>query len=165
MKRALSTLLSPLLLCSFTSAALAQQPAASASASVQVPVIPPIPPGEDRHQFLPKGQSAPYDGYLFDGSTAVRWGNWLVLWKERYRIDMNEQRQVCGAQVQLGNDRLRIEQQRSTAVLTYYKDQLEAERKKNERPWYSSFEFGVGVGVVSTVVLVFVTGYALQHTD
>ena len=50
-------------------------------------------------------------------------------------------------------------------MLTYYKDQLEAERKKNERPWYSSFEFGVGVGVVSTVVLVFVTGYALQHTD
>jgi len=155
MRRLLAKLLTVLLVCSFTSGALAQQP-------VEVPVIPAIPEGEDHHVYLPKGQPAPYDGFLFDGPTATRWGNWLLLWKDRYRIDMSREREVCSIHVRLEQDRLKIEQQRSSEVLSQYKEQLNLERKKNDRPWYQSFEFGVGVGAVATIGLVVATGYALH---
>jgi hypothetical protein len=159
MKRVFPRLSLPLLLCSFATAASAQQP------PVDVPVIPAIPDGKDQHVYVPKGQPAPYDGFLFDGPTAARWGNWLVMWKERYRIDIQQERQVCGARVTLEQDRLKIEQARNAAVLAQYREQLELERKKNDRPWYRSFEFGAGGGAAATIGLVLVTGYALKNLD
>ena len=147
------------LLCSYTAAA--QTP------PVEIPVLPAIPEGQDQHTPINKGQQAAYSGFLFDTLTATRWGNWLVLWKERYRIDMQQERQLRAVDSTLAAERLKIEQQRSAAVISSYKEQLELVAKKNDQPqmWYRSFEFGVGVGVTTAVVLVLLTGYALQHTN
>ena len=132
---------------------------------IPLPVNPAIPEGADVHQHLPKGAVAPFEGYLFDGPTALRWGNWLTLWKERYRIDMTEAQQVCTSKTTLSAELLAIEQRHNAVVLQAYQKELDLERKKNDRPWYRSFEFGVGVGIVATTAVVLVTGYALKHLD
>lgn len=170
MKTVLAKLLSLILICSFTTVAAAQTPASVAPSitpqaatplNLVVPVLPAIPEGPDIHSFLKKGAVAPFDGFLFDSPTALRWGNWLNLWKVRYQIDLEAQQKVCTATTTMLQEQLKIEQQRNAYVLDTYKQQLELERKKNDQPWYRSFEFGVGVGVVGSLVLVIATGYAL----
>lgn len=162
MKPGLSLLLSLILAGFFVAPAQAQQ-AAQAPRDVLIPVIPPIPEGQDVHEYVAKGQAAPYAGYLFDGPTALRWGNWLTLWRERYRIDMTEQRNVCSAQVELKQELLRIEQERARAVQVAFERELAA--KKNDRPWYLSFEAGMAGGIVVGLAVVVVTGYSLKNID
>jgi len=167
-------MLSLLLLCSFTTAAAAETPAAppvtpqavaappaTPQLNLVVPVLPAVPEGPDIHGFLRKGATAQYDGFLFDSPTALRWGNWLNLWKLRYQIDFEMQQRVCSVNTDLLKEQLKAEQQRSAYVVETYRAQLELERKKNDQPWYRSFEFGVGAGVAGSLVLVIATGYAL----
>lgn len=54
-----------------------------ASALADDPPIQNIPEGEDKIVSVREGEKAPFSGQLYDSSTALRWGNWLVQYKLR----------------------------------------------------------------------------------
>ena len=133
----------------------------ASSSQAQVPTLPPIPPGEDRIQFLPEGRSAPYSGQLFDNDTALRWGNWLKQWKLRYEIDLNEQARLCANDRYLQQYRLELEQEKYNRMVATYQQEVTRLNTiiQTPTPWYQSPWVYVGVGVVGTVAVVGLGAY------
>ena len=119
-----------------------------------------IPPGKDRIIPTKKGDPAPFDGQLFDNDTALRWGNWLLQYKLRLQQDVDYQKKVLGADVQLWQHKYELSEQKyvtvtsdyqkrladSTALVAKYREEIDSP------PWYRSPVFGFAVGIVFTGV-------------
>lgn len=126
-----------------------------------------IPPGEDKISPLKKGEVAPYDGQLFDNYTALRWGNWLLQYKLRLRIDVEYQKKLWDADVELWKKKYEISETKYTVVTADYQKkvaaletQVEKYRAEVESPaWYRSPITGFVLGVVVTGACVGVGAY------
>jgi hypothetical protein len=125
--------------------------------------MPPIPPGEDNIVPIKKGDPAPFDGELFDPPTALRWGNWLLMYKQRLSLDVEYERRLCGADKDLLNKKLDVEKEKYLTVVTG----LEARTKELEEqlanpPFWKTTWFGFTVGVVATGALVGLTAWGIH---
>lgn len=130
-----------------------------------------IPPGTDKISPLRKGEPAPYDGQLFDNATSLRWGNWLLQYKLRLTADVEFERKVRAADVQLWTQRYDISEQKYTTVTRDYQEKVAAlssqvmtlQLEVNNPPWYRSPWFGFTAGVVFTGACIGLGAYSL-HT-
>ncbi len=134
------------------------------------PPVEAIPPGPDRIVSLTRGQEAPFGGQLFDPSTAIRWGNWLMQYKYRLTWDVELEQKVCTEEKTYKDSLLIIEKERSQKVETSLrealrsseKERLEAEEAARNPSWYSTMGFGVVVGVVATAAVFALAVWAVE---
>jgi hypothetical protein len=126
------------------------------SQSVQAEPIRSIPPGDDKIAPLKKGEDAPFDGQLFDTNTAIRWGNWLEQYRVRIELDKETQQLIHQAQINYLNQVIKIEQDQYKQVTDVQREKIqELEKKAAEgEPWYESFQTGMVVGALATVIVV-----------
>lgn len=130
----------------------------SSSALAQTPppiVFQPIttfPPGDDKIVGLKSGQSAPFDGQLFDSNTAIRWGNWMQQYQLRLKSDVELQKQTDGAEITYLTDVLQLERTKYTTVTQDYQKQITALdlQLSEATPWYKTQTFAFVMGVVCT---------------
>jgi hypothetical protein len=153
--------------------ALAQQPPPDAtvpSPDAAHPPVESIPPGTDKIVPLAKGEEAPFGGQLFDPSTAIRWGNWLMQYKYRLVWDVELEQKVCTEEKTYRDNLLTIEKERAQKVETSLrvalrsseKERLEAEEAARNPPWYSTMEFGMVMGAVVTAGVVALAVWAVD---
>lgn len=136
----------------------------------QTPPIQTIPPGDDKIEPVHKGQTAPFDGQLFDPLTAMRWGNWLQQYKYRLIWDVSKEQEVCKVEKKYRDDLLKAEEKRATTVEKDLRERLarseqarlKAEEEARNPAWYNTRTFGVAVGVVATVGIVALSVWAIN---
>lgn len=120
-----------------------------------------IPPGNDNIVYLAKGLPAPFEGQLFDNSTALRWGFWLQQYKLRLKSDVELEKQSCKINLEFKDKELKIEADKSTAIekdlqdrlLRSEKARIVAEDEVRDPPFWRTFQFGVLIGVSGTVLV------------
>lgn len=144
------------------------------SVAQELPPVPefkldPIPPGEDIIQVLRKGQGAPFDGLLFDNSTALRLGNYVEQARLHAELCYKTWRETREAEQVYWRGLLEVEQEASEEVKSDLRVRLERVEEENARlqgelskgpPWYNTRTFGVVLGATGTAIMV-VTGAVL----
>src|SRR5690606_16021630 len=85
----------------------------ASNAAAQASPVESIPPGDDHIEPIRKGQPAPYDGQLFDPSTALRWANWLQQYKYRLKLDVEYEQNICKVELEHKSDLLKAEETRA----------------------------------------------------
>lgn len=136
------------------------------------PPVEAIPPGDDVIVSLPKGHVAPFGGQLYEPLTALRWANWLQQYKYRLVWDVEKEQSVCRVEKKYRDDLLEAEEARALKVETDLvirlgrseQARLDAEEEIRNPPWYSTVEFGVVLGVVTTSVIFGVAVAAVNAT-
>jgi hypothetical protein len=109
-----------------------------------------IPPGGDRIELLLEGKPAPFTGQLFDNATSMRWANWLVQYKYRLTIDVQEQKDLCAVQTEALQRQLVIESDKYAKVTTAYDQKLAEVITAAEPSWYETPWIGFVSGVILT---------------
>lgn len=126
---------------------------------------PDIPPGEDRIEALSSGERAPFTGMLLETDTAIRWTNRLRWWRETFQLRLREQGEILDAvrsshatevSVLRGSYEREIEglRQDLRSTMALYERQLARYRNP---PFYETWGFAFGMGVVIVGVIVGVT--------
>lgn len=136
------------------------------------PPIEAIPAGEDIIVPLSKGHIAPFGGQLYDPLTALRWANWLQQYKYRLEWDVSKEKKICAVEKTYRDDLLKAEEARAQKVEDDLVERLgrseqarlAAEEEARNPPWYTSWTFGVAVGVVVTAVVFGVAVAAIDST-
>lgn len=119
--------------------------------SFSVEPLKPIPPGDDNIVSLKKGEPAPFSGQLFDGPTALRWGNFLEQGRVRLRLDNELYSRVTLAQKNYYEGVLSAERDKYRVVTTDLTTRLaRAEWDRDHPPWWKSGWFTFALGVVVT---------------
>ncbi len=129
-----------------------------------------IPPGSDKIVPVKKGDTAPFEGQLFDNATALRWGNWLMQYKFRLDADVQLQKKLGEADADLWHKKYELMDEKYKVVATDYQGQVahwqtEANKYKAEAespPWYKTPTFGFVMGVVFTSVAMGAGAYAIH---
>lgn len=125
-------------------------------------VPPAIPPGEDRIVVIQAGSPAPFRGQLFDDTTALRWLNARLWLQERLRLQValleeTTQRLERSCSERMGIVESSSERERTSARVLLEQQAALAEeqrRRADDPPFFSTFEAGLLVGVVTSVLLV-----------
>lgn len=121
-----------------------------------------IPPGEDVIAAVKKGQPAPFDGQIFDISTALRWANWLDQYQAKLKAVQTKERALCQSQLDYQGELDLLEIDELKALNIDLKTRLkrsetakaQAEYDLNHTAWYETVWFGALLGVVGTTGLV-----------
>lgn len=114
-----------------------------------------VPPGADTITAVRKGDAAPYDGQLFDQATAIRWANYLQQSNARLRLDPLYQYKLDQIDLQALQKTIDLERTEYARVTKELNTKLLASEKAQvDPPFYSTFWFGMTVGVVVSVLLV-----------
>lgn len=130
-----------------------------------------IPPGEDKIAPLGKGEAAPFGGQLFETNTALRWGLWLQQWEYRYRLDIAQERNLCGARAEYQSTVLKAEKTRAktvekdleTRLLRAEQARVTAEHELLSPSFFQSNGFYFAFGVVTAGALVGLGAWALHN--
>jgi hypothetical protein len=136
------------------------------AAAQEVPSPPAIPPGEDVITTLFIGGRAPHNGMLLDTDTAIRWTNRLTWWPEAFRLHLAEDVEVAAARDASHQNELRIVQQSLEREIDGLRTNLrEAVRRYEgelarfrDPPFYETWAFAFGLGVLVTGIVVGVIG-------
>jgi hypothetical protein len=129
-----------------------------------------IPPGDDVIEPVQKGSPAPFSGQLFDTMTAMRWGNYLQQYRLRLDVDVKAAEKTCKAELDYDLKIRDIETDRNKKVETDLQQRLlrseqrnaALQEKLNNPSFFRSMEFGVTLGVVSSVVVAVVTALTVK---
>lgn len=128
-----------------------------------------IPPGDDVIVSLTNKQPAPFDGQLFDNSTAMRWGFWLQQYKLHLKLDVDKEVQTCGVKLDFKDKELKINQDQSKTITDDLKVRLQrsetsrlaSEEAARHPAFWKTFEWGLMVGIVMTGVVVVVSTWGV----
>lgn len=126
---------------------------------------PDIPPGEDRIEALTSGERAPFTGMLLETDTAIRWTNRLRWWRETFQLRLREQGEILDALRRSHDTEIDVIREsyereilglRNNAreLVINYEQQLQRYRNP---PFYETWGFAFGMGVVVVGVIVGVT--------
>jgi len=140
--------------------AMAQTPVSPQSKPVEA-----IPPGEDRIELVLEGKPAPYTGQLFDNETAMRWANWLVQYKYRLQLDVQEQQSICAVRTESLRKEILVEQDKYAKVAEAYDQKLAEVAEAAETSWYETPWIGFVSGVVLTTAAAGVIIWAANSGD
>lgn len=127
-------------------------------------------PGDDKIVVLRKGAEAPFDGQLFSPETALRWSSWLEQYRERLELDVKYATDLAAAeqvyqQAILESERKNHETIRADLQLRLQRSEkarLLAEEAARNPAWYRTREFGLVLGVVSSVAVLGLSVWALE---
>lgn len=119
-----------------------------------------IPPGPDKVQPLKLHEPAPYEGMLFDYSTALRWGNWLQQYKLRLKIDVDAEQQKCAVKLDAADKTLALynamhkasEDDLRQRVVKLEEQNRKLDDELRNPVWYTTRTFGVIVGVAASAL-------------
>ena len=126
---------------------------------------PDIPPGEDRIEALTSGERAPFTGMLLETDTAIRWTNRLRWWRETFQLRLREQGEILDAlrrshatEIDVIRESYEREilglRNNARELVVNYEQQLQRYRNP---PFYETWGFAFGMGVVVVGVIVGVT--------
>lgn len=140
------------LCCTFTSRAAAQS---------QLWELRDLPPGPDQLQPLRKGDPAPYQGILFDGPTALRWGNWLEQYRALRPLERDYYLRAGQIEVEHQKRLLVIERDRAKQVeqdLLGRLGKVEAQHLQLQQqlldpPWYRNGSVMLTLGALGSAVI------------
>lgn len=129
-----------------------------------------VPAGDDKIVVVRKGDTVPFDGQLFDSSTALRWANWLKQYQLVLKIDGEYRDKLCKAQTDYNQKVIEAQEVRYKTVTLDYQstvakqqtEMMELRRSMDEPPFYKSVWFGVVIGVVMTGAAVGLGVYATK---
>ena len=142
----------------------------------EAPVAIDFPPGEDIIVPLAAGERAPFEGQMFDTTTAIRWGFRLQRLRLQLEQDVAREREICAVQTDLWETKFGLNQERYDFQLGLLHTALGDSQKAvdvlaeqlveaGDPPWYRTWTFGLIVGAVGTIavgVLVGVLVYELN---
>jgi len=139
-------------------------------ASAEPPKVESIPPGDDVIVPLRKGDTAPFTGQLYSQDTALRWVNWIVQYRRRLELDVKREKDLRLVEVEHYSKLLKLERSRSEEMESSLRLRLkssedkreELQKRLNDPPWYQSVEFGVVLGILSTVGVLSLSIWALE---
>lgn len=122
-----------------------------------------IPPGEDVIVTLKKGEPAPFNGEMFDINTSIRWANWLTQYKKKLAADVAKEKALCASELQYERDISSVQEAMyssenadlKTRLMRSEQGRLQAEHERDNPAWYSTPLFGVAVGVLGAVGLMY----------
>ena len=127
-----------------------------------------IPPGDDNIVSVKKGESAPFNGQLFDTDTAIRWGLWLQQYQALTDLELQRANAVCKAELNYKQTISDIDSEKS-ALLNHdlverlkrsEEGRLQAQAALSNPPFYRSATFQFSLGVLSTVAVVLIANKA-----
>lgn len=113
---------------------------------------------EDEVVPLERGDRAPFTGMLFATERAIRTGFMIENLQLRLSADVEREQALCAARLQYEERRLQLEQQRREfevdQLTTRVQDQAEELAEASVVPWYRSWGFAFGMGIVASLLLV-----------
>ena len=119
---------------------------------------------------IEEGQPAPFSGTLFSVPAAAKLLLDLQYNKESCQIEVNKEKGILGAQLQLKIDTcnagLESLQFKHEQLMTIKTDQIDFLHEQLQPPaWYHSGEFWFALGLVGGIAVTVAAGYALGQVD
>jgi hypothetical protein len=117
-------------------------------------------PSADMSAVVPiaEGDRAPFTGMLFPTELAMQMGFRIENLQLRLRADVEREQQLCEAHLEFEGRRLELEQQRRDFEIEQLTERVgeQAEELAEARtvPWYRSWGFAFGMGIVASLLLV-----------
>jgi hypothetical protein len=145
---------------------------ALAEPPLPAPEVVTYPPGDDKIVVVKKGDAAPYQGQLFDDSTALRWAVWLQQYKARYGLDMQAERARAEARLQYVREVAAIDAKAAAAKEADLRARLKAvdaarlklEEEVRNPSFFKQPGVWFGIGILTTVVTAGTTVALLNAT-
>lgn len=132
-----------------------------------------VPAGENVIVVLPEGGRAPFAGQLFDSATALRWGNRIVRYRMRIQL-LTEELQICREESEESAvTQLRIAEESYSREIDGLRTDLREQAARYEAelarfrdpPFYETWGFGFGMGVLATGIVVGVLSALISELD
>jgi hypothetical protein len=113
---------------------------------------------EDEVVPIERGDRAPFSGQLFPTELAIQMGFRIERLELRLQADVQRERDSCEVRIGFEQRRLELEQQRrefeieqlTERVQEQHEDLIAAQRV----PWYRTWGFAFGMGIVASLLLV-----------
>lgn len=140
---------------------------AAPGAAQEVPQPPDIPPGEDRIESLALRAPAPFAGMLLDTDTAIRWTHRLEWYRAELQLQLRTSASLLAAERSSHETQLRlvaesfgreIEGLRNDLREQAARYEAELARLRAPEPFWESWGFAFGMGVLVTGVVVAAVG-------
>lgn len=132
------------------------------TATVEVPVPPAMPPGDDNIVSMQTGDRAQHAGMLLDTDTSIRWLNRLTWWHETFRLHLQHDVEIQAAMA--ASHQRELDQQAASFgreidglrtdlrdAVTRYETELAARRNP---PFFETWGFAFGMGGLAVAVVV-----------
>ena len=105
---------------------------------------------------IAEGEPAPFDGQLFPIELAIRIGFRIETLQLRLEADVEQAEAICQAHRDFDAQVLQLEQERRQFEIEQLRDTVyeQAEEIATPIPWYRTWAFGFGMGILGSVILV-----------
>lgn len=104
------------------------------------------------------GDRAPFTGMLFPTELAMQMGFRIENLQLRLRADVQREQQLCEAHLEFEGRRLELEQQRRDFQIEQLTERVQEQAEElaevTEVPWYRTWGFAFGMGIVASLLLV-----------
>jgi hypothetical protein len=107
---------------------------------------------------IAEGDRAPFTGMLFPAELAMQMGFRIENLQLRLRADVEREQQLCEAHMEFEGRRLELEQERRDfqvqQLTERVQEQAEDLAEAQNVPWYRTWGFAFGMGIVASIILV-----------
>jgi hypothetical protein len=105
---------------------------------------------------LAEGEPAPFDGQLFPTDLAIRIGFRIENLQLRLEADVERAEALCRAHREYDAQVLQLEQERRDFEITQLRERVQEQAREIARPipWYRTWAFGFGMGILGSIILV-----------
>jgi hypothetical protein len=105
---------------------------------------------------IAEGEPAPFAGQLFPTELAIRMGFRIENLQLRLEVDVEQATALCQVHRDFDAQVLQLEQERRQFEIEQLRDtvQEQAEEIATPIPWYRTWAFGFGMGILGSIILV-----------
>jgi hypothetical protein len=135
-------------------------------AAQDAPTPPDVPPGEDRIESLTLRAPAPFAGMLLDTDTAIRWTHRLEWYRAELQLQLRTSSSILEAERRSHGTELTLTRESFEREITGLREDLRTQATRYEEelarlrapePFWESWGFAFGMGVVLVGAIVGVT--------
>jgi hypothetical protein len=113
---------------------------------------------EDEVVPIERGDRAPFSGQLFPTELAIQMGFRIERLELRLQADVQRERDSCEVRLGFEGRRLELEQQRREFEIEQLTERVQEQHEElleaQEVPWYRTWGFAFGMGIVASLLLV-----------
>jgi hypothetical protein len=107
---------------------------------------------------MAEGDRAPFTGMLFPTELAMQMGFRIENLQLRLRADVEREQRLCEAHLEFEGRRLELEQQRRDFEIEQLTERVQEQAEDlyeaQNVPWYRTWGFAFGMGIVASLLLV-----------
>jgi hypothetical protein len=107
---------------------------------------------------IERGDRAPFSGQLFPTELAIQMGFRIERLELRLQADVQRERDSCEVRIGFEQRRLELEQERREFEIEQLTERVQEQHEElveaEEVPWYRSWGFAFGMGIVASIILV-----------